>query len=64
MSGQKDGKRDDHKAHVLVVTSPNTLKLVEDAVVLIQVAQFPSQVVMNGDSLHGFGFHINVPNLQ
>jgi hypothetical protein len=50
--------------NILVITSPDTLKLVEDAVILVQIAQLSSQMIVNGDRLHWPRFHIDVPNLQ
>lgn len=50
--------------YVPIVTRPEAFKLVKDAVVLVQVAELPAEVVVDRDSLHGPALHVHVPNLQ
>lgn len=38
--------------HVLIISTPYTLKLVEDAIVLVKVAEFTPQVIVDWDRLH------------
>jgi hypothetical protein len=50
--------------HALVISTPYTLKLIEDTVVLIQVAKFPAEVIMDGNGLHRARLHVDVPDLE
>lgn len=50
--------------NLLVVTTPHALKLVEDAVVLVQVAQLASKMVVNRNGLQWPVLHVDVPDLQ
>ena len=50
--------------HVLVVSTPYALEFVKDTVILVKIAQFSPQVVMDGDRLYWFRFHVNIPDLQ
>ena len=50
--------------NLLVVTTPHALKLVEDAVVLVQVAQLASKMVVNRNGLQWPVLHVDVPDLE
>ena len=50
--------------NLLVVTTPHAFKLVEDAVVLVQVAQLASKMVVDGDGFQWPVLHVDVPDLQ
>ena len=52
------------KMNVRVCARPSTFKLVEDAIILIQIAQLPPQMIMNWNRFHRPGVHIDVPNLE
>lgn len=49
---------------VLVVPTPCALELVKDAVILIQIAQLPAQVIVDRDGLEGLRLHVDVPDLE
>jgi len=49
---------------VLSITAECALKFVEDAVVLIQVAQLSAQVVVNLDRPDRSRVHVDVPDLE
>lgn len=53
-----------HYRDSLVFTAPNTLELVEDTVVLVQIAELPPQVVVNWNRLHWLALHVDVPDLE
>ena len=53
-----------HGRHSLVIATPYALELVEDAIVLIQVAQLAAEVVVDGDSLQWPVLHVDVPDLE
>lgn len=53
-----------HYGDSLVFPAPNTLELVEDTVVLIQIAKLPPQVVVNWNRLHWLALHVDVPDLE
>lgn len=48
----------------LVVTTPHTLELVEDAVILVEIAQFPPKVVVDRNRLKWSVLHVDVPDLE
>ena len=50
--------------NALVVTAPCALELVEYAIVLVQVAELASQVVVYRNGLDRFRLHVDVPDLQ
>lgn len=52
------------KKDVLSIPAEGAFKLVEDAVVLVQVAQFPSQMIVHVDRLHRLRLHVDVPDPQ
>jgi len=60
-----------HSEEVVIATGhdgrvrpiPTALKLVEDAVVLIEGAQFGTEVLMNSEGFDRFGFHMKIPHL-
>ena len=47
-----------------VISTPETLKLVKDAVVLIQGAEFGAQVLVHLECFHGAALHGQVPHLD
>lgn len=49
---------------VLIVPTPDTLELVEYAIVFIEIAKFASQMVVDRDRLYRPGFHIDIPDLE
>jgi len=51
-------------SHSRAVSAERALELVEDAVVLVQVAELSSQVVVDVDRLDRLALHGNVPDLQ
>ena len=50
--------------HVRSVPTPRALEFVEDAVVLVQVAEFSAKMVVNGDGPNRSALHVHVPDLQ
>lgn len=50
--------------NVLAITTRTALELVENAVVFVQVAKLPSQVLMCRDHHHRFRLHADVPHLH
>lgn len=48
----------------LSISAECTLKLVKDAIVLVQVAQLAPKMVVHIDRLDRFVLHIDVPNSQ
>ena len=64
-------RRIDHKVvivaachHILRVAREHDLELVEDAVVLVGVAESGAEVLMDGNGLHRLSLHINIPDLD
>lgn len=49
---------------ILGVTGEGYLELVEDAVVLVGVAESGAEVLMDGNGLHRLSLHINIPDLD
>eukprot|EP01085_Mycamoeba_gemmipara_P000144 Mycagemm_TRINITY_DN9885_c0_g2::TRINITY_DN9885_c0_g2_i1::g.144::m.144 type:complete len:232 gc:universal TRINITY_DN9885_c0_g2_i1:1157-462(-) len=49
---------------VRAVARQAALKLVKDAIVLVQIAELGAEVVVDGDHLHGLALHVHVPHLQ
>lgn len=49
---------------LLSVTANIALKFVKETFVVVELNQLGPYVVMNINGLDGFGFHINVPDLQ
>ena len=49
---------------VLSITAKRALKFVENAIVLIQVAQLSAQVIVNLDSPDRSRVHVDVPDLE
>ena len=49
---------------ILCVSGEGHLELVEDAVVLVGVAESGSEVLVNGDSLYWLTFHVHVPDFD
>ena len=47
-----------------VSARPSALKLVEDAIILVQITQLSPQMVMNRDRLHRPRVHVDVPDLE
>lgn len=47
-----------------VCARPSAFKLVEDAIIFIQIAKLPPQMIVNRDSFHRPRVHIDVPNLE
>ena len=50
--------------YVLVITTPYTLELIEYTIVLVQIAQLATQVVVHGDCVDRLAVHVNVPNAK
>lgn len=50
--------------HSLSVPAEVTLELVEDAIVLVQVAKLASQVIMDVNRPEWLALHVHVPNLE
>lgn len=50
--------------YILIIPTPHALKFVEDAIVLIEIAQLPAKVVMDRDSFHWLRLHVNVPDFE
>ena len=48
----------------LVVTTPHTLELVKDAIVLVEIAQLPAEVVMDRDRFQRSILHVDIPDLE
>lgn len=49
---------------LLSVPTEVALELVENAIVLVKVAQLASQVIVNVDGPEWLALHVHVPNLQ
>lgn len=49
---------------LVVVRTPERLKLVKDAIVLVEVAQFRPDVLVDRNRLHRLVLHVDVPDLQ
>lgn len=49
---------------ILVVPTPHAFKFVENAIVFVQIAKFPTQMVVDGDGLHRSRLHIDVPYFE
>ena len=43
---------------------PRALKLVEDAIVFVQVAQLGTQMLVDLNRLHGARLHVDIPDLE
>ena len=50
--------------YVLSITAERALKFVEDAIVLIQVAQLSAQVIVNLDRPDRSRVHVDIPDLE
>lgn len=50
--------------HALIISTPYTLKLIEDAVVLVQITKLAAEVVVDGNGLHRARLHVDVPDLE
>jgi hypothetical protein len=50
--------------HALIISSPNTLELVEDTIILIQITQFTAKMIVNRNRLDWSALHIDIPYLQ
>ena len=50
--------------YVLIIAAPCALELVEDAVILIQVAELAPQMIVDGDGLDRPRLHVDVPDLE
>jgi hypothetical protein len=50
--------------YILVISAPYTFKLVENAVIFVEVTKFASQMVMDWNGLDRSGFHVDIPDLQ
>jgi hypothetical protein len=48
----------------LSIPAERALKLVEYAIILVQVTKLLAQVIMNIDGLDGLVFHGNIPDFQ
>ena len=55
---------DEMTLDVLVITSPHTFEFVEDAIVLVQIAELPAKVVVDWNRLERSVLHVDVPDLQ
>lgn len=49
---------------IATVSTEDDFKLIKDAVVLVGVAQTRAQMFMNGNSLDGLPFHVDIPYLD
>lgn len=47
-----------------IVATPGTLELVEDTIVLVQIAEFPPQMIMYRDRLDRSRLHVDIPDLE
>ena len=52
------------KCHAPVISTPNTLELIKDTIVLIQIAKLSAEMIMYGDGLDRPSLHIDIPNLK
>jgi hypothetical protein len=52
------------KRRVLIITTPYTLELIEDAIILVQIAQLPAEVIMDRNSFDWLRFHVDIPDLE
>lgn len=50
--------------YVLSIAAEGALKLVKDAVVLVEVAQLVAEMIVDVDGLDGSALHVDVPDLQ
>lgn len=50
--------------NVLRVAREDHLELVEDAIVLVRIAEARAQVLVDGDGLDWLAFHVDIPNLH
>lgn len=50
--------------NVLVIATPRALELIKDAIVLVEVTEFPAQVVMYRYSLYWLTLHVDIPDLE
>jgi hypothetical protein len=57
----ESGKR---KRHLLVIPTPYTLELVEDAIILIEITQFAAEMIVDWNSLDWLRLHVDVPDLE
>ena len=53
-----------NRRYVLVISTPNAFKLVENTVIFVQVTKFASQMVMDWNGLDRSGLHVDIPDLQ
>ena len=49
---------------LLSIPAKSTFEFVKDAVILVQVAEFGSQVLVDVDSLYRFVFHGDIPDFE
>lgn len=63
-SGEVEQKIKRGDKYALVISTPHTFKLIEDAVVLIQIAELAAEVVVDGNGLHRARLHVDVPDLE
>jgi hypothetical protein len=50
--------------HVLAITTPHALKLVEYTVVLIEITELSTEMIVDGNRLDGPRLHVDVPDLE
>lgn len=50
--------------HVLSVTAECALKLVKDAVILVEIAELVAQMIVNVDRLDWSALHVDIPDLE
>jgi len=50
--------------HLRAVPAKRALELVENAVVFVEVAELPTEMIMNVDSLHRSTIHVHIPDLE
>lgn len=60
---EREGRKD-IEGDLLSISREGTFKLVENAIILVQIAQFTSQVIVHVDRLYRFRLHVDVPNLE
>ena len=54
----------DTSDEVIAVARHGALKLVKDAVVLVEVAELGAEIVVNANGAHRLAFHVHVPELE
>ncbi len=52
------------EVRILSIVADRTFKFVKYAIVLVQIAEFGTEMIVDMNGFDGFGFHSNIPYLQ